>query len=158
MLLHSLLVTNATPENPSRVINVASMDGISTADITVGPEGGLSPPGTGTFSYSPSKAACIHLTKIQASKLAAEHVNVVAVCPGVFPTRMTTFGFQEALGPLLSRQPSGRLGRGEDFAGVVLFLSSLGAAHITGDVLELDGGSERSGFSSGKRKGRSAQL
>ena len=49
------------------MINIASMAGIMTVDVTSGPEGGLAAPGTGTFSYGPSKAACIHLSKMQAT-------------------------------------------------------------------------------------------
>jgi hypothetical protein len=48
--LESLLLKGATPDTPSRVINIASMAGIQTVDVTTGEGGGLSPPGTGTFS------------------------------------------------------------------------------------------------------------
>jgi len=149
--LHKLLTKNATADHPSRVINIASMAGIMTADVTTGPEGGLAAPGTGTFSYGPSKAASIHLTKMQASKLMPEHVTANVICPGVFPSRMTQYGFDSAMDTLTSGQPSGRVGKPEDFAGLVLFLSSMGAAHMTGNVLELDGGSVLSGFKSKKK-------
>jgi NAD(P)-dependent dehydrogenase (short-subunit alcohol dehydrogenase family) len=151
--LDSLLKKGATADNPNRVINIASMAGIQTTDVTVGSEGGLSAPGHGTFSYGPSKAACIHLTKMQASKLMPDHVTVNCICPGAFPSRMTQFGFREAMGTLLAGQPSGRVGKPEDFAGLVLFLCSLGAGHMTGNIIELDGGSTQSGFRS-KRKER----
>lgn len=144
--LHSLLTKGATADHPSRVINIASMAGIQTTDVTVGSEGGLSAPGSGTFSYGPSKAACIHLSKLQASKLMSEHVTVNCICPGVFPSRMTAFGMREALETLVAGQPSGRVGKPEDFAGLVLFISSMGAAHLTGNVFEIDGGSTLSGF------------
>lgn len=52
------------------------MAGITTVDVTAGDDGGLSAPGHGTFSYGPSKAACIHLSRIQASKLAPKNINV----------------------------------------------------------------------------------
>lgn len=149
--LHSLLTKDATADMPSRVINIASVAGIQTVDVTTGSEGGLSAPGSGTFSYGPSKAACIHLSRIQASKLMPHHVTVNAVCPGVFPSRMTAFGMDKAMDTLVAGQPSGRIGKPEDFAGLILFLSSQGAGHMTGNVLELDGGSTRSGYRS-KRK------
>jgi NAD(P)-dependent dehydrogenase (short-subunit alcohol dehydrogenase family) len=82
--LHSLLTKGATASNPSRVINIASMAGIQTIDVTVGDEGGLAAPGSGTFSYGPSKAACIHLSKLQASKLMGQHVTVNCICPGEY--------------------------------------------------------------------------
>lgn len=150
-LLHSLLTKGATADNPSRVINIASMAGIQTTDVTTGSEGGLSAPGHGTFSYGPSKAACIHLSKMQASKLMPEHVTVNCICPGVFPSRMTAYGIGEFIDTLTAGQPSGRVGKPEDFAGLVLFVSSSGAGHMTGNVFEIDGGSTLSGFRS-KRK------
>jgi NAD(P)-dependent dehydrogenase (short-subunit alcohol dehydrogenase family) len=140
------LKKGATRDNPSRVINIASMAGVQTTDVTTGSEGGLAEPGHGTFSYGPSKAACIHLTKMQASKLMPDFVTVNVICPGAFPSRMTQYGFESAMGTLLAGQPSGRVGKPEDFAGVVLFLSSIGAAHMTGNVIELDGGSTQSGY------------
>lgn len=149
--LHDELTKGATADFPSRVINVASMAGVMTVDVTTGDEGGLAAPGTGTFSYGPSKAACIHLSKMQASKLMPHHVTVNAVCPGVFPSKMTAFGYESAMDTLVSGQPSGRVGKPEDFAGLVLFISSAGAAHMTGNVFEIDGGSTRSGFRSKKR-------
>lgn len=149
--LHSLLTHSTTTHNPSRVINIASMAGITTVDVTVGEEGGLAAPGTGTFSYGPSKAACIHLSKGQASKLMPDHVTVNCICPGVFPSRMTAFGMESALDTLVAGQPSGRVGTPEDFGGLVLFLASRGAAHMTGNVLEIDGGATLSGYRSRRK-------
>ena len=149
--LHDLLTRGATADMPSRVINIASMAGITTIDVTTGQEGGLAAPGSGTFSYGPSKAACIHLSKMQASKLMAHHVTVNCVCPGVFPSRMTAYGLTEAKDTLVSGQPSGRVGKPEDFAGLILFVASQGAAHMTGNVFEIDGGSTISGFRSKKK-------
>jgi NAD(P)-dependent dehydrogenase (short-subunit alcohol dehydrogenase family) len=144
--LDGLLRAGATAEAPGRVLNVASMAGVSTRDVTVGAEGGLARPGTGTFSYGPSKAALIHLTKVTASKLAPLHVTVNAICPGVFPSRMTSYGLDTHAEELVRGQPTGRIGTPEDFAGLVLFLASRGAAHITGVAIEIDGGSTISGW------------
>lgn len=157
--LNDLLTKGATASQPSRVINIASMAGISTIDVTTGAEGGLAAPGHGTFSYGPSKAACIHLSKMQASKLMSQHVTVNAICPGVFPSRMTAFGMDKFQDTLASGQPSGRVGKPEDFAGLVLFLSSLGAAHVTGNAIEIDGGSTLSGWRADtKQKGEKAKI
>lgn len=152
--LEPLLLNGVSPENPSRVINIASMAGIQTTDVTSSDSGGLTKPGHGTFSYGPSKAACIHLTKMQASKLAPKNVMVNAICPGVFPSRMTNFGLDKYMDTLVSGQPTGRIGKPSDFGGLVLFLSSKGSAHMTGNALEIDGGSTLSGFR-GKAKGES---
>ncbi|WPH02424.1 Hypothetical protein R9X50_00528800 [Acrodontium crateriforme] len=144
--LHTLLTNGATADLPSRVINIASIAGIQTLDPTSGDDGGLAAPGTGTYSYGPSKAACIHLSKLQASKLMSQHVTVNAVCPGVFPSKMTAYGMGSALDTLVSTQPSGRVGKPEDFAGLILFICSMGGAHMTGNAFEIDGGSNLSGM------------
>ncbi|EEH03613.1 beta-ketoacyl reductase [Histoplasma capsulatum G186AR] len=144
-----LLQKAASPDMPSRVINIASIWGISTLDPTTTDEGGLSPPGTGTFSYGPSKAACIHLSRQQSSKFAPMNIMVNCVCPGVFPSRMSNFGIEKYLDTLLDAQPTGRIGKPEDFAALILFLCSYGASHLTGNVIELDGGSSRSGWKGG---------
>lgn len=145
--LHALLTRAATADAPSRVINVASTAGVATGDVTGGPEGdGLFPLGTGTYSYGPSKAAVIHLSKMQASKLMPEHVTVNAVCPGIFPSRMSNFDLEQVMPSLLAQQPSGRVGKADDFAGLVLFLAGRGAAHVTGNAIVIDGGSTVSGF------------
>lgn len=152
--LEPLLVKRATAERPARVINIASMAAISTYDVTTTESGGLSAPGHGTFSYGPSKAACVHLSRIQAAKLAPKHINVNVVCPGVFPSRMTRFGLQTAMGTLTERQPSGRIGTPQDFAGLILFLSGRGGAHMVGTVQEIDGGSTRTGFRTHAREAK----
>ncbi|KIW01499.1 uncharacterized protein PV09_06978 [Verruconis gallopava] len=139
--------TNATM--PSRVINVSSVAGLSTGDVTSGDEGGLSAPGSGPFSYGPSKAATIHLSQFQASKLAPLNIMVNCICPGLFPSRMSNYGIQNFGDTMLSRQPTGRIGKPADFAGLVLFLSSAASAHMTGNVITIDGGSHVSGW---KRK------
>ncbi|KAJ1324317.1 gluconate 5-dehydrogenase [Microdochium nivale] len=155
--LHSLLTKGTSADSPSRVINIASVAGITTVDVTVGEEGGLAPPGSGTFSYGPSKAACIHLSKMQASKLMSQHVTVNCIAPGVFPSKMSAFGLRSAGDKLRASQPSGRVGKPEDFAGLVLFVASKGAAHITGNVFEIDGGSNLTG-GVGKGKADKANL
>lgn len=153
--LESLLLKRATADNPTRVINIASMAAISTSDVTTTESGGLSAVGSGTYSYGPSKAACVHLSRLQAAKLAPQHINVNVICPGVFPSRMTRFGMDTAMDALVSRQPGGRIGTPKDFAGLVLFLSGRAGAHMVGTVQEIDGGSTRTGF---KTVGREPKL
>ncbi|EXJ57402.1 hypothetical protein A1O7_07750 [Cladophialophora yegresii CBS 114405] len=131
---------------PSRVINIASVAGLMTSDPTVTEEGGLSVVGHGAYSYGPSKAACIHLSRQQASQYAPRNILVNCICPGLFPSRMSSFGIQKSLDFFLSSQPTGKIGTPEDFAGLVLYLCSRGASHVTGNVIEIDGGSMRSGW------------
>jgi NAD(P)-dependent dehydrogenase (short-subunit alcohol dehydrogenase family) len=79
--LEPLLLKGANADHPSTVINIASIAGLSTTDVTTTEDGGLAAPGHGTFSYGPSKAACIHLSRMQSSKLAPLHINVNCICP-----------------------------------------------------------------------------
>ncbi|KAF2126003.1 NAD(P)-binding protein [Dothidotthia symphoricarpi CBS 119687] len=151
--LEGLLGKGATMMDPGRVVNIASMAGIQTGDVTTGEGGGLSRPGTGTFSYGPSKAATIHLTKTTASKLAPKHIMVNVICPGVFPSRMTNFGLEKFADALVQGQPTGRIGTPSDFGGLVLFLASKGAAHMAGNAIEIDGGATLSGWRGGGRGG-----
>ncbi|KAH7408472.1 hypothetical protein DE146DRAFT_375675 [Phaeosphaeria sp. MPI-PUGE-AT-0046c] len=154
--MEPLLLKGANAERPGRVINIASMAGIQTMDVTTGEGGGLSKPGQGTFSYGPAKAACIHLTKMTASKLAPKNIMVNVICPGVFPSRMTNFGLDKYRDMLESGQPTGRIGKPSDFGGLCLFLASAGSAHMTGNAIEIDGGATLTGWRGKKMAGEAS--
>ena len=70
---------------------------------------------------------------------------------------MTGFGMRNFMDTLVAGQPTGRVGKPSDFAGLVLFLSSYGAAHMTGGVFEIDGGSTLTGWRS-KRKSQGSKI
>ncbi|KAJ4338240.1 hypothetical protein N0V95_008098 [Ascochyta clinopodiicola] len=156
--LEPLLRKGANADSPGRVINIASMAGIQTLDVTTGDAGGLSKPGHGTFSYGPAKAAAIHLTKMTASKLAPKNIMVNVICPGVFPSRMTNFGLEKYGKSLNAGQPTGRIGKPSDFGGLVLFLSSKASAHMTGNAIEIDGGATLSGWRGTSRGSEDSKL
>ncbi|TPX35331.1 hypothetical protein SmJEL517_g02247 [Synchytrium microbalum] len=124
-------------QDPARVINITSTAGVSPMV-----ENALSAPGSGTFSYAPSKAAGNHLTRVMAASLAKDFITVNAIAPGVFPSRMTAFGIRENGATMVKGQPMGRIGMTEDMGGVALFLISKASAHTTGMVLPLSGGTE----------------
>lgn len=130
-----ILEKNKTNINPAVVINVASIAALSPSA-----EGALSANGEGTYSYQPSKAASLHLTKVLAASFTKRHVNVNAILPGVFPSRMTSFGIENAGDELLRNQPTGRVGTPEDIGGLAVFLSSRAGAHCTGTAVVVDGG------------------
>ncbi|KJA19100.1 hypothetical protein HYPSUDRAFT_44559 [Hypholoma sublateritium FD-334 SS-4] len=135
--LSDLLTKDSTNVDPGRVINISS-----TASVEPASEGALSAEGNGTWSYQPSKAAVNHLTSQLAYKLNSSHVTVNAICPGLFPSKMTAFGLKSAGEELWNAgQPTGRIGVPSDIAGLALFLSSPASAHITGSHILLDGGS-----------------
>ncbi|KNZ77909.1 Rhamnolipids biosynthesis 3-oxoacyl-[acyl-carrier-protein] reductase [Termitomyces sp. J132] len=133
--LSDLLSKDADNRDPGRVINISST---AAADPRV--EGPLSRDGNGTWSYQPSKAAVNQLTSVLALKLGPRHVTVNAIMPGLFPSKMTTFGIQTSGETFVAGQPTGRYGTPQDMAGVALFLASPASAHVTGTHTLLDGG------------------
>lgn len=116
----------ATRENPARVINIGSINGITH-------------PHMNNYSYSASKAAVHQLTRHLGAELAREWVNVNAIAPGFFPSKMTAHLLQheEELGKTF---PCGRLGDAQDAAGTAIYLSARASAWMTGQTLVLDGG------------------
>ena len=129
-----LLRASANAEDPARVINVGSIDGIKT-------------PVFDTFSYGPSKAGVHHLTRVLAAHLVKEHILVNAIAPGPFPTWMlsTGVGFGGAVDgqdwdAIGRTNPRGRVGTAEDIAGIAIFLASRAGAFTVGDVITCDGG------------------
>ena len=67
-------------------------------------------------------------------------IMVNALCPGVFPSRMTAFGLNESRELLEAGQPTGRVGLPEDISGTVIMLASRAGSHITGTAISIDGG------------------
>lgn len=123
-----LLRKAATERDPARVINVGSIDGIRV-------------PMLDTYAYSSSKAALHHLTHVLARKLAPDHVNVNAVAPGPFESKMMHATLQQFGDQIRASVPRQRIGEPEDMAGVAIYLSSRAGSYVTGAVIPVDGGS-----------------
>jgi len=119
-----LLKASATQDDPARIINLGSLVGHAVQDRP-------------TYSYSSSKAAVHHLTRMLAAHLAPFHITVNAIAPGFFSTRMTQ---KLPLDEMPGKIPLGRLGRSDDVAGASVFLSSRAGAYLTGVILPVDGG------------------
>ena len=95
----------------------------------------------GIANYAASKAGIIGFTRSAAVELGPKNINVNAVAPGYIRTTRLTAGVPaEMLDRARERSVLGRLGDPQDVAGVVLFLCSEAARHITGTVIPIDGG------------------
>lgn len=94
------------------------------------------------FSYAVSKAAVLHLVRNLAVELGPRHILVTGIAPGFFASKMTDVVMQKAGGEeaLGKATPNGRVGRPEDIAAAVVFLSSRAGSHVNGDTIVLDGG------------------
>ncbi len=123
-----LLEGAASAEDPARVINVSSVDGMHTPIFE-------------NFSYAPSKAGLNHLSRMLAAHLAARHVTVNVIAPGPFLTDMMQ-PMVDSMGEdtILANVPLKRMGGQADAAGVAIFLASRASAFMTGVVLPVDGG------------------
>ncbi len=117
----------ATADDPARVINVGSIDGLRV-------------PATPTYSYSASKAALHQLTRVLARELGPRQITVNAVAPGPFPSKMMARVLDEHGDEIAATSPLGRVGRDDDMAGAAVYLASRAGAYVTGAVLPVDGG------------------
>lgn len=122
-----LLDKSASEADPARVINIGSIDGMHLSAFE-------------NFSYSASKAAVHHLTRMSAVRLAARNITVNAIAPGPFHTTMMAPMIETMGEELLGSVPLRRFGGAEDAAGLAVFLASRAAAFMTGTVIPLDGG------------------
>lgn len=95
----------------------------------------------GLANYISSKSGLLGLTRSAAVDLGASNINVNAVAPGyIRTTQLADQVPAEILDGARERSALGRLGDPQDVAGVVVFLCSEGARHITGAVIPIDGG------------------
>ncbi|MCX7876228.1 MAG: 3-oxoacyl-[acyl-carrier-protein] reductase [Melioribacteraceae bacterium] len=94
----------------------------------------------GQANYVASKAGVIGLTKSNAKELASRNINVNCIAPGFIETDMTDKLNEQQKQAILNNVPLKRLGKAEDIAKAVIFLSSSDSDYITGQVLTVDGG------------------
>jgi NAD(P)-dependent dehydrogenase (short-subunit alcohol dehydrogenase family) len=116
----------AAKARPAKVINIASIDGIS-----INPQE--------TYSYAASKAGLIQLTRRMALRLAQDNIVVSAIAPGAFASEMNRVARDHAE-ETAKRIPAGRIGRDDDMAGGAIYLASRAGDYVMGSTLVIDGG------------------
>lgn len=123
------LTASASADDPARVINIGSVAGKAAQGLSA-------------YSYAASKAAIHMLSRDLAGDLADRHITVNAVLPGYFPTSMTAhMRDDDTVDPgLLAKIPMRRMGRADEIAGIIVFLSSRAGGYITGAEIPVDGG------------------
>ena len=122
----TLLQAAGTADEPARVINIGSIDGLHV-------------PAMETYSYSASKAAVHQLTRHLAKRLAPQ-ITVNAIAPGPFESKMMAATLQAFGDQIAERAPLKRIGRPDDMAGTAVFLASRAGSYLTGAIIPVDGG------------------
>jgi NAD(P)-dependent dehydrogenase (short-subunit alcohol dehydrogenase family) len=119
------------PRRSGKIVNIASIAGLFG-----------NPPAwqMQTIAYNASKGALVNLTRALASEWGPYNINVNAICPGFFRSKMTKGVLERIDRSVLELTPLGRLGGEEDLKGSVLFFASEASRHVTGQVLAVDGG------------------
>jgi NAD(P)-dependent dehydrogenase (short-subunit alcohol dehydrogenase family) len=117
------------PRRKGKIINMASVAGLRAH-------------GTGmtTIAYDTSKAAMIHFTRSLAAEWGKYDINVNAICPGFFPTKMSRGLLQTIGDDVVAHTPLGRLGGDDDLKGIAVFFASEASRHVTGQFIAVDGG------------------
>lgn len=122
-----LLESAGTHDDPARVINIGSIDGLHVPSLPV-------------YSYTASKAGLHHLTRMLARDLGPRHITVNAVAPGPFESKMMAATLRSFGDAIAESAPLRRIGRPDDMAGVAVYLCSRAGAYVTGAVIPVDGG------------------
>jgi NAD(P)-dependent dehydrogenase (short-subunit alcohol dehydrogenase family) len=123
--LHQRLL-EAAKARPAKVINVASIDGVSVNPME-------------TYSYAASKAGLIHLTKRMALRLISDNIVVSGIAPGAFASDMNRQARDHG-DEVAKRVPAGRIGTDEDMAGVAIYLAARAGDYVVGHTVVVDGG------------------
>jgi gluconate 5-dehydrogenase len=118
------------PAGKGRIVNIASVEGLK----------GHPPEMPGTVGYNATKGGIVNMTRALAAEWGHYGITVNALAPGYFPSKMTEFVLGTFEADLVSRTPRGQLGGPNDLKGAALLLASDASAHVTGQIIAVDGG------------------
>ena len=117
------------PRRAGKIINISSVAGLSGNS-----------PGMTTIAYNTSKGALLNFTRALASEWGQHNINVNALCPGFFPSKMSNALLGMIGDAVIAKTPLGRLGGDDDLKGAIALFASEASRHITGQHLVIDGG------------------
>jgi NAD(P)-dependent dehydrogenase (short-subunit alcohol dehydrogenase family) len=117
------------PKRAGKIVNIASVSGLSGNSLEVT-----------TIAYNTSKGAVVNFTRALAAEWGKYNINVNAICPGFFPSKMSRHLLEKIAPPVIAVTPLRRLGGDEDLKGSIVFLASEASRHITGQYIAVDGG------------------
>ena len=124
--LYPLLKAAASAEQPAKVINIGSIDGMRLNAWD-------------TYSYHASKTAILYMTKRIGARLVRDHIYMTAIAPGAFPSDMNRAARDHA--DLVAKGiPNGRVGVPEDMAAAAIYLASNAGNYVVGETITVDGG------------------
>lgn len=117
------------PKHAGKIVNIASIAGLAG-----------NPPEMGTIAYNTSKGGLVNFTRALASEWGKHNINVNAICPGFFPSRMSQGLLAQIEKAVIAGTPLRRLGGDDDLKGLVVYLASDASRHVTGQAIAVDGG------------------
>jgi NAD(P)-dependent dehydrogenase (short-subunit alcohol dehydrogenase family) len=118
------------PRRYGRIVNVASIAGLLGNDARL----------QRSLAYNTSKGGVVNLTRALAAEWGQYNITVNAIAPGFFPSKMTQWILGQIGDAAIAQTPLARLGGEEDLKGLAALLASDASAHITGQIVAVDGG------------------